>query len=229
MFGYSLVGLEVESGEEEIKEVEENETTARSAAYQVLARQFHAPDTEAAKAIVEGESLEAIQAAFAELPYEVALAKEAPSPADLSPEDLSAEYIRLFDVGADGGPPCPLFGGAYKPDRTAVMEETKRFYDYFGLKLSKDYFLPPDHLATELDFMQYLTFKEAASASPRLARSYSSAQKDFLDRQLLDWLPQARERLASANPHPYFEWLLGLTLALAEADRSYVGEQLERR
>ena len=225
MFGYSLVGLEVDSTEEEVKEIEENETTARSAVYQVLARQFHAPDSEAAEAIKSGEPRTKLEEALVGLPYELPVAKEAPSIADLSADDICAEFIRLFDVGADG-PPCPLFGGAYRPDRMSVIEETKRFYDYFGLKLSSDYFLPPDHLATELDFMQYLTFKEAASASPRLARSYSSAQRDFLERQMLTWLPEAVSRLDKADPHPYFRWLLGLTLAFAEVDHAYVSERL---
>ncbi len=227
MFGYSLVGLEVDSEQEEVKEVEENETTARSAFYQKLARQFHAPDTEAAERIKAGEPVVELAELAGALPYNLPIAKEGPAIDNLSAEEISAEFVRLFDVGeGEGGPPCPLFGGAYKQDRIAVMEETKRFYDYFGLKLSSDYFLPPDHLATELDFMQYLTFKEAASASPRLARSYSSAQRDFLDRQLLSWLPDAYAALEKAEPHPYFRWLMELTLELAKTDHSYVSERL---
>lgn len=225
MFGYSLVGLEVDTDSEDVKEVEENETTARSAFYQILARQFHAPDAEAAEAIRNGEPQKKLGEAAADLPYDLPIAKEAPPTGGLSADEIAAEFIRLFDVGADG-PPCPLFGGAYKSDRMGVMEETKRFYDYFGLKLSSDYFLPPDHLATELDFMQYLTFKEAASASPRLARSYASAQRDFLERQVLSWLPEAVSRLEKAEPHPYFRWLLDLTAALAEVDRAYASERL---
>lgn len=225
MFGYSLVGLEVEPGAEEVKEVEESETTARSAFYQILARQFNAPDTEAASLIKKGEPQTKLAEAATALPYDLAVAKEAPSASDLSAEEISAEFVRVFDVGVDG-PPCPLFGGAYNADRMGVMEETKRFYDYFGLKLSSEYFLPPDHLATELDFMQYLTFKEAASASPRLARSYASAQRDFLERQLLSWLPEAVARLEEAKPHPYFRWLLELALRAAEADHAYVAHKL---
>ena len=43
------------------------------------------------------------------------------------------------------------------------MEEVIRFYNYFGLKLSDERRIPPDHLATELEFLHYLTFRQAAS------------------------------------------------------------------
>jgi DMSO reductase family type II enzyme chaperone len=225
MFGYSLVGLEVDSTEEEVKEVEENETTARSAVYQVLARQFHAPTEEEAKAILEHKPIEALREAASLLPYVLENIESAPSLTGVAPEDLCSEFVRLFDVGVDG-PPCPLFGGAYAADRNTTMEETRRFYDYFGLKLSQDYLLPPDHLATELDFMQYLTFKEAAATSPRLGRSYASAQKDFLERQLRTWVPTAAERLAATDPHPYYRWLFDLVNEVVTTDYEYVVKKL---
>lgn len=225
MFGYSLVGLEVEAGEDEVKEVEENETTARAAVYQVLARQFHAPTSETARQILDGKPVEQLREASQLLPFELETLSSPQSPSASSPDELSAEFVRLFDVGVEG-PPCPLFGGAYSSDRSATLEETRRFYDYFGLKLSQDYLLPPDHLATELDFMQYLAFKEAAAVSPRLGRSYATAQRDFLERQLLSWLPQAAKRLEDAGPDPYFVWLFSLTLEMAKADHQYVTKKL---
>ena len=64
------------------------------------------------------------------------------------------------------------------------LEEVVRFYEYFGLTTSPEDPRPADHLATELEFMKYLTYKEAVSPSPRLQTSYRRAQHDFLDRQL---------------------------------------------
>lgn len=220
MFSYSLAGLEVDQSAEEVLEVEENETTARSAFYQLLAKAYRTPDQEAAAQARGGEIAKEFEAGAAELPFELPKAQAAPE-VDLSDDDFSAEFIRLFEV-AVGGPECPLFGGAYATDRMAAMEEVARFYDYFGLKTSSDANIPPDHICTELDFMQYLTFKEAATPSPRLGKSYQNAQKDFLARQLGDWVPKMAERLEAEGPNPWFSWIVGLTADFVAADAAYV-------
>lgn len=221
MFSYSLAGLEVDESAETVLEVEENETTARSAFYQLLGKAFSTPDADYFSRANDGLISKEFTEAAGELPFAVPLAESAPAIGDTTPEQFEAEYIRIFDVGSDG-PPCPLFGGTYTSDRMGAMEEVVRFYDYFGLKTGAEGALPPDHITIELDFMQYLTFKEAATASPRLARSYINAQKDFLDRQLTTWLPEMTEKLAAADPHPFFKWIGDLTLAYAQTDLEYV-------
>src|SRR4030065_69651 len=67
---------------------------------------------------------------------------------------------RLYTlVGPAGEPPGSLVAGHHERDRLRVMEELVRFYDFFGLGLAPG--TMPDHLTAELDFMHFLTFREA--------------------------------------------------------------------
>lgn len=102
------------------------------------------------------------------------------------------------------------------------LEEVVRFYEYFGLTTSAEDPRPADHLATELEFMKYLTFKEAVSTSPRLQTSYRRAQHDFLDRQLTSWVPKLVERTRSADTWPYWQWVAETVGGFVAADSNYV-------
>lgn len=224
MFSYSLAGLEVEEGTEAVLEVEENETTYRSQFYQYVGKAFRTPDEDYYSRVRDGLVGKELAENEAELPFRLELATQAPDFGDLSSDDFQAEFVRLFEV-AQGGPESPLYGGAYTSDRMGTMEEVVRFYDYFGLKTGEEGALPPDHLTTEMDFMQYLTFKEAATPSPRLAKSYVNAQKDFLERQLLTWLPEFQEKVNGQDPIAFFKWIVDVTVAYAQADLAYILEK----
>ncbi len=223
MFVYSLDGLTIDGDLPPDKEIEENDITARSSVYQVLGNLMSAPDTESHVAAVEGKWPERLREAAQLLAfeYDFGIAALAPS---VSAEDYQADYLRLFEVG-DGtdGPPAPIYGGAYSEgDRRQQMEEVVRFFEYFGLKTSADESRLPDHLTTELEFMQYLTFKEAASPSPRLQGSFHRAQEDFLERQLLSWLPEFAERVEKLNALPIWVWATRTTAEFVRADSQYL-------
>lgn len=200
MFAYSLSGLQIdESAAGTVLEVEENEITARSAVYQVLGRIFSAPDAEhATKARDGGWVAELTEAAeLLVLPWEVG----APGGAGDDAEHI-AEYEKLF--GTHDGVSA-LWSGTYMDDRSQHQEELARSYEYYGLGVPGEG-VPVDSLSAELDYMQFLAFKEAASASPRLGRSFRRAQKDFLDRTLGIWVPSLVERSGGAGP--FWSWAL---------------------
>jgi DMSO reductase family type II enzyme chaperone len=127
-----------------------------------------------------------------------------------STDDLAVEHTRLFDVGSSG-PPCPLYGGLYGGDRMAKMEEAVRFYNHFGLKLSEEQRELPDHIATQLEFMHYLTYREVEALQADVdPGSYRRAQRDFLSRQLGSWVPKLFERLEQQHAGAYARSLVGL-------------------
>jgi DMSO reductase family type II enzyme chaperone len=201
MFAYSLSGLQIdESAAGAVLEVEENEITARSAVYQVLGRIFSPPDAEhAAKARDGAWVAELIEAAeLLTLPWEVG----APSGPAADDAEHAAEYDKLFGVN-DGT--SPLWSGTYVEDRGQHQEELTRAYEYYGLGVPGEG-IPVDSLSAELDYMQFLAFKEAASASPRLGKSFRRAQKDFLTRTLGIWVPSLVERSSGAGP--FWSWAL---------------------
>lgn len=223
MFGFSLVGLDVkDAGVDQLVEPEGGPIVARSMCYGMLAASFNVPDETQFKELNDGTYRERFAEACEELPFKLDIEIEA-LPEDWSADDFHSEYLNLFDVGA-GGPPCPLYGGVWGGDRMQVMEEVMRFYNYFGLKSSEERRIPPDHLSTELEFMHYLTYREAAAPMPNLAVPYRRAQIDFIDRQPGRWLPRLSEKLNQLEPAPYFTSLIALTTQMLERDRKHLDE-----
>ncbi|GIW40829.1 MAG: hypothetical protein KatS3mg076_1406 [Candidatus Binatia bacterium] len=196
-------------------------TLERSRLYLLLAGAFGFPDEGFHEAVRKGELRSALAATAEGLPYPL----EGPGPelADGggSYAAFQSEYIRLFDVGA-AGPPCPLYGGLYVGDRLRVMEETVRFYHYFGLRLSSALRELPDHLTTELEFLHFLTFREARARSLGEDPSpYVRAERDFLLRHPCRWIPLLEKRLEKTEPLPFFSALVSFTRSFLESDRSY--------
>lgn len=223
MFVYSLAGLKVDNEElEEAVELPDNETTARTGVYQLLAHLATTPDDDVYQTAVAGEWPEKLIEAGGLLPFQIDFGK-ASLDESVSRKDLEAEYLRLFEVGAQDGPAAPIFGGLYGGgDRMKRLEEVVRFYEYFGLRTSPEDPRPADHLSTELEFMKYLTFKEAVTSSPRLLASYRRAQQDFLDRQLLPWLPELGAKVGAASASPFYSWMVTTVTSFAQADKEYV-------
>jgi len=203
-------------------EVAREAAASRSRLYQLLALGFAFPDEDFYQAVRGGEFAAALTGACAALPYDLTAALTA----ELSvvPEaytDFESEYIRLFDVGA-AGPPCPLYGGVYGGDRMKVMEEATRFYNFFHLRLSPQVRELPDHITTELEFLHYLTFREAEAGSTGAdVASLRRAERDFLARHLCKWLPRLHARLKKQTVPPFLRALADFTLAYVERDRAY--------
>jgi DMSO reductase family type II enzyme chaperone len=185
---------------------------ARSRAYAVLADLFEYPDAELCEAVRAGEVAlllrEALAAVAAPLGEGGAAALADAGCAD----DLAVEYTRLFDVGP-GGPPCPLYEGAYGAARTTVMEECLRFYRHFGLTLAESPRELPDHLVTELEFLHFLAFREAeACERGGDPGPFRRAARDFLARHAGRLARQLEPRLARADACAFFR-ALGARLA----------------
>ncbi len=221
MFVYSLDGLKIDGDAMKDVEIEDNEITARSGVYQTLGRMFIVPDAEAHKIAVDGLWPDKLRTAAALLAYDFDFG-EAKLDAGVSAEDYEAEYIRLFDVGTGDGPPAPIVSGAYGSDRRKQMEEVARFFEYFGLTTTPDDPRPPDHLATELEFMQYLAFKEAASPSPRMGTSFHRAQDDFLGRQMVDWIDEFASKIEQEDTMPIWAWSARTAANFVKADLAYL-------
>ena len=217
MFVYSLAGLQVDGGALPEIELPDNAITARTGVYQVLARLVAVPDRDAFDAAAAGDWGARLSDAGKLLAFPFDFGN-ASIDANVSPEDFQAEFLRVFEIGNGNGPAASLYGGAYSPDRMQRLEEVVRFYEYFGLTTSAEDPRPADHLATELEFMKYLTYKEAVSSSPRLQASYSRAQHDFLDRQLTPWLPKFVANTTAANTWPFWNWVASTTANFVIAD-----------
>lgn len=221
MFVYSLAGLTVDGDATGEVEIADSPITARLGVYQELSRLFGAADAHSHETAVAGTWPQQLAKDAALLPYTFDYGT-ASVDAAVSPADFEAEYLRLFEVGV-GGPPAPLFGGMYGGgDRMKKLEDVVRFYEYFGLHASAEDPRPPDHLATEFEFMKFLAYKEAASASPRLQASFRRAQLDFAERELGRWVGDLAKAVAGASPMPFWGWAANTAAAFVQADLDYM-------
>ena len=197
----------------------ERRAATRSGCYRLFAAALEYPDEHLCRAVRDGEIARGLRQALAEVepelrvePYAAALC-EAPSG-----DALAVEYTRLFDAAA-GAPPCPLYDGVYGGDRMRAMEEAVRFYNYFGLKLSESASELPDHLATELEFLHYLSYREAeASQHGADPVPFQRAQRDFLARHPARWIPEVCRRLERNAAAPFFAALFALLGRFLERD-----------
>jgi DMSO reductase family type II enzyme chaperone len=194
----------------------------RSRLYQLLAMAFAFPDEDLYDAVRDGSFAAVIADACTALPYDMAGAVT--SELRVAPDsytEFESEYIRLFDVGA-AGPPCPLYGGVYIGDRMKVMEDATRFYNFFHLRLSPEMRELPDHITTELEFLHYLTFREADAQQNGLdTGSLLRAERDFLARHLCKWLPRLQAKLAKQSAGPFFPALVRFAATFFERDQTY--------
>ena len=206
--------------------VEEVTAAARSRLYRLLADGFLYPDRTFFAALKAGRYRDDVVESYRSLSYGAELEFDE-LVATGSYVDFQAQYLRIFEVGM-GTPPCPLYGGLHRGGRKAVMEELTRFYNFFGLSLEQGAGELPDHVTTELEFMHFLAFKElSALCRDEDVTPYRRAQYDFLDRQLISWLPSLAARLEGLAPPPLFYTALSsVTNAFVRAEHSYIREML---
>ncbi|UCD85810.1 MAG: molecular chaperone TorD family protein [Deltaproteobacteria bacterium] len=212
---------------------EEIETGNRSSFYQLLSLCFRFPDKPLCEAIKSGEFIDRVKAITSNLPFELSsldgdalMGKGIEQ--DLE-ETLGSEYIRLFDLGVKGHPSCPLYEGSYRNGRKGVMEDLVRFYNHFGLTLSREDWELPDHLTTELEFVHYLSFKELlAIRNQEDPFPYIRAQRDFLSRHPAVWFPVFREKLQKNSPIRFYEKLVEMTEAFILLDQNHLKDILDK-
>jgi putative dimethyl sulfoxide reductase chaperone len=191
--------------------VEEVRASARSQLYLLFSDGFHVPDEEFYADVTSGKFREWIQDAMERLAYKFD-GKESVellnAPVDY--QEFNAEFMRLFEVGV-GAPNCPLNESQYIGGPATIFEELVRFYNFFDLSAAEARELP-DHLRIELDFMHFLTFKEAERLHSGMdAGSFVRAERDFLQRHLSKWVPLVHQKVDQFAQLDFFK---GLTRSL---------------
>lgn len=197
----------------------------RSFTYQLIAATFDYPDKEFAQLISEGKLADQLKTTLCDVYPEIE--KEVNwkvLSAEVSVEDLSVEFSRLFDVGASG-PPCPLNAGIYADERMQSLEECVRFYNYFDLTAGEDFEELPDHVTTQMEFMHYLIHCEGELCEDQeQADNYLRAERDFLNRQLGKWIPKLNERVIENKAIPFYLELIATITLFIELERGYVND-----
>lgn len=147
-------------------------------------------------------------------------------------KDFQMGYVESFDVGAPE-PPCPPYEGIYLKavERSGHLIRLTDLYQHFGLNMNpaEGKRELADHLRAELEFTHFLAFKEAQAwdeQKDELLQGYQLAQRDFLERHLVGWLPVFQERLEESCPLQFYVWLGGLLTRITRLELEYLNGAL---
>jgi TorA specific chaperone len=145
--------------------------------------------------------------------------------------DLAVARFRLFD-GIGGDRTTPPYRSAFTSDSgllcqaaTAEMEQVLRQY---GLKPDASVREPADHLSLQLEVVAQLALRAAEAEEAGAAPPLLAAQAEFIDRQLLDWVPHFAARLATVDEPGFHAGLAALLVLVLRQDRTYLAELIDR-
>ncbi len=199
---------------------------ARSAVYQLLSQAAVYPSREAMASLQETELPQAQQAAAhlpaPVVPHVTALAEQLES-ADAA--QLQAEHRRIFShILSLDCPPCETFYTApHIFQETQELSDIAGFFRAFGLELAERE--RPDHISVELEFMHFLTYKEAYALlhhGPARARLCREVQRKFMQDHLGRWALQFAQRLEKKAGGGYFGCLASLTETFLSAEVGFL-------
>lgn len=149
--------------------------------------------------------------------------------------DYETAFIAAFEAGAPHAL-VPLTESHYNKTEPVprILHENVLFYRSFGLRLRHASNETSDHLRHQLEFVGHLFRMEAEELrgrrDPEVVSQIRAGRRDFLERHLLTWLPEAAD-LTRKAPHR-FRWAASLVamalnltvLALREAGTASPGE-----
>ncbi len=213
------------------KQEEVSQALARSAIYQLLSQTLVYPTQETVDALVRVDLPQAQQAAT-ELPGELTplltVLDEHLRYTDA--DGLQIEHRRVFThILSLDCPPCETFYTSRDVfQETQEMSDIAGFFRAFGLEMADRERL--DHISVELEFMHFLTFKEAYAVThhgPAKARLCRDTQRKFMQDHLGCWAPQFAGRLGEKAGGGYFQCVASLIEAFIEAEVGFLKAQPE--
>ncbi len=199
---------------------------ARSALYRLLSQALVYPSEEAIAALREVDLPQAHLAA-AHLPPKVAplLAALAEHLQATDASQLQTEHRRVFThILSLDCPPCETFYTARQIfQETQELSDIGGFFRAFGLEMGDKERL--DHISVELEFMHFLTYKEAYALThhgPAKARLCREVQRKFMRDHLGRWALKFADRLSQKASGGYFGCLASLTEAFLAAEVEFL-------
>ena len=144
----------------------------------------------------------------------------------MAPENLEAEYVRLF-VNHRGGTSVPLCQSCYTGEGLMMGEPAVAMQarlDRVGLQVDATLGMPPDHIAIELVYLMSLFPEQhpspvlsptSAPASPS-GDSPGESPPQFARQVLSPWVSELRKRMIEAQASPLFHLAATVLVVLTE-------------
>lgn len=138
---------------------------------------------------------------------------------------LSVEGTRLFRGLKPGYGPPPPYESVYRDAGQAPMNKSVldvlREYSYAGAGVPVDCNDPPDHVGVELDFMRFLTEREAESwekERPDDALGFIDAERRFLRKHILKWVPEFCDKVIAMAEFDFYRGIARMTKGFVSDD-----------
>ncbi len=173
------------------KEVVASRAVARACVYQLLSQALIYPDNDVVAAIVEIDLPQARETtALLPVNLDRELSAFGDQMTDIGASELKSLHGHVFShVVAADCPPCEAFytaKGIFQ--ETSDLTDIAGFFKAFGLTLAESERV--DHISVELEFMHFLTYKEAYAQThhdPAKARFCRETQRKFIRDHLGRW------------------------------------------
>ena len=148
--------------------------------------------------------------------------------------ELAKEYLRLF-VGP-GHVPCSPYEAVHRNDRPdfergLVMgpstADVRRAYLAAGLDLSKNYTDLPDHIAAEMEFMQFLCVQETRfrqRGNEEEAAKMKTMQREFYEKHIAPWVSEFADCILHSTTSPFYKVTAGVLKDFAKREAEYLSE-----
>lgn len=206
----------------------------RSNLYKLLSLGFRYPTAEVFKTFQNGEFLIKLWGSISLLPHLKPMISELIEVSRrtlydmecLTFTDFEIKLVQTFDICDSKSLCASHYEKPYREEsRAYITSETNEFHKYYGLFINKymDNHELLDHLCAELEFLSFLTSKEAQARKNEdceLLNDYIKAQKDFLECHLIQWVPKFCDSLQKASILPFY-------LLIARITSSFITYELE--
>jgi len=208
------------------KEVVASRAVARASIYQLLSQALIYPDDDVVAAMVETDLPQAREAtAFLPVNVEPELAAFGDQMTVASASDLKSLHGHIFShvISADC-PPCEAFYTAQGiSQETSELADIAGFFKAFGLTLAESERV--DHISVELEFMHFLTYKEAYAQThhdPARARFCRETQRKFIRDHLGRWGTHFARLLDQKADGGYYSFLASLLAKFVSSEVAFL-------
>jgi TorA maturation chaperone TorD len=146
--------------------------------------------------------------------------------------ELAVEYANLF-LGVKGKPSHPSESVYRSKDQSMYQEprdQVLRDYWNAGVDKVKEYTEPEDHIAIELQFMEYLCRKTVEALEKNEneeVKRYLQIQKAFIDDHLSTWVPRLTKDILEGAEADFYKGIAYITNAFVELERDSIRELIE--
>lgn len=216
-------------------ETESTVNKVRCHVYRLLAEGFRKPDALhfvylTSEYLLEWQQMTEI---IAEKPGGVLMRRLQETVSRYADSDLLEEYTQLYEPhGQLLAPPYETEYTKESPQhsltQSAQLADISGFYQAFGLEVSETLPDRVDHVATELEFMHILSYKEAYALENHETEHLEivqDAQQKFLNDHCSKWATPFKLRLHEADQGEFYKLLGSLTDWWINLDKDHASSQ----